>query len=225
MNDPLEFQIGSAQLTDIVHVCDLHENGIKTGFLTSLGKGFLTRFYHSMIHLDSAVLLVARNPEGKIYGFVSGTEDVTRLYRDFLRSPYVLHAIVELVKNFLFASNKSDCPKETTIRNKIYICWKWIFRIWETLTYTTKDEIQSLPKSELLSIVVNSGIRGSDVATQLMGALKSAFFARNVLTFKIVVSAENMRARRYYEKMGGVPVAEIQVHQGEVSYVYIINSF
>lgn len=47
------------------------------------------------------------------------------------------------------------------------------------------------------------------------------FADRNRAAFKIVVGAELARAHRFYRRMGAEPMAEIAVHRGAASTVYV----
>ena len=75
--------------------------------------------------------------------------------------------------------------------------------------------------AELLSIAVGPAQRGQGHAGALYAALKVFFASRGVESFRIVVGAPLAPAHRFYPRMGAVPTAEIAVHQGVSSTVYV----
>jgi ribosomal protein S18 acetylase RimI-like enzyme len=98
-----------------------------------------------------------------------------------------------------------------------------LLRIIEILRYSrgSAEEGPTLPAAELLSIAVDPALRGRGHADGLYRQL-TAFFADQGLTeYKIVVGAALAPAHRFYRRMGAEPVAEIEVHQGARSVVYV----
>ncbi|MGB7566538.1 MAG: hypothetical protein WBM07_01650, partial [Chitinivibrionales bacterium] len=65
-------------------VAQLHIQGIRTGFLSTLGNNFLMRLYRNMARTPGSVVFVARNEEDSILGFVAGTIDTGKMYKRIL---------------------------------------------------------------------------------------------------------------------------------------------
>lgn len=151
-----------------------------------------------MVTSKSAFCLVVIEDE-KIIGFVSGTENISMYYKEFLR------------KNFLKASiilfPKLSHPK---IAKKIN----------ETLFYPVKKE-KDLPEAELLSIVVEKSYQGKGISLMLFEKMIDEFKKKKINKFKVVVGSNLTAACRFYEKMGGVLHSEVEVHKGEKSRIYI----
>ena len=78
-----------------------------------------------------------------------------------------------------------------------------------------------MPKAELLSIVVNETYRGKGISQKLFARLVEEFKKRGSEQFKVTVGSNVKPACRFYEKMGGILHAEIEVHKGEKSRVYV----
>ncbi len=190
--------IEKAKDIDIEHVASLHREYIKTGFLSSLGLPFLALMYRSMSNSNNAICLVAK-VDDKIIGFSSGAISVGAFYKDFLRRNFIKTSMMLL-------------PKIIDIR--------FVKKIFETLLYPAKKE-QNLPKAELLSIVVDVSYRGKGTAQKLFVKLEEEFRSRNVKQFKVIVGSKLIAACRFYEKMGGVFSAKVEVHKGEKSRVYV----
>ncbi len=176
----------------------LHREYIKTGFLSSLGLPFLTLMYHTMGNSNNAFCVVAKD-NNKIIGFSSGTISVGTFYKDFLKRNFIRASMILLPKFF-----NVRFPK----------------KMFETLFYPAMKE-QSLPRSELLSIVVDKNYRGRGIAQELFRKLEEEFRSRNIKEFKVVVGSKLITACKFYEKMGGFFSTEIEVHKGEKSRVYV----
>ena len=181
----------------IADVASLHERYIDGGFISSLGSAFLVHLYESMITSENAFCLVAEDA-GEIHGFISGTYDLSIFYNDFLKKKFV--PVMALL-----------VPK--LIKPKIF--WKLV----ETFIYPSKQK--NLPGAELLSIVVSDKYRGKGVSESLFKSMVSEFKEKNITNFKVVVGSNLSAATRFYQKMGGIPYAEIEVHNAEVSRVYV----
>ncbi len=189
--------VENAEDIDIEHVALLHREYIETGFLSSLGLPFLILLYRSMSNSDNAFCIVVRD-NNKIIGFSSGAISVGAFYKDFLRRNFVKASLV------LF-------PRVFNIQ--------FVKRIYETLIYPARKE-QSLPKAELLSIVVGEKYRGKGIAQKLFKKAEEEFRSRDIKQFKVVVGSKLVAACKFYEKMGGVFSADVEVHKGEKSRVY-----
>ncbi len=193
--------IEKAKAHHIEYIAFLHREYIKTGFLSSLGLPFLTLMYYTMSNSHNAFCVVAKDKD-KIIGFSSGTISVGMFYKDFLK------------RNFIKASMML-IPKFISVR--------FIVKIFETLFYPARKE-QNLPKSELLSIVVDNNYRGKGIAQKLFRKIEEEFKRRNIKQFKVVVGSRLFAACRFYEKMGGVFSVEAEVHKGEKSRAYTWNT-
>jgi ribosomal protein S18 acetylase RimI-like enzyme len=187
---------------DIEKVARLHKRYISSGFLSSLGERFLEILYNYISRSEESFCIVAKH-NGKVIGFISGTENVSKLYKGFIKENF-LNAIVVLLPS-LFNPLK-------------------LLKILETLFYPKKKKIvEQLPDAELLSIVVDENFQGKNVAFLLFNELIKEFKKRNIYTFKIIVGSKLKKAIKFYEKMGCEKVGEIEVHKGEISFVYIYH--
>lgn len=82
-------------------------------------------------------------------------------------------------------------------------------------------EVSLLPAAELLSIAVDPACQGRGIAADLYAGLKIFFATRGQGAFKIIVGAPLAPAHRFHRRMGAEPVAEIEVHRGAASTVYV----
>lgn len=182
------------------HVPDvamLHKKYIDRGFISSLGSSFLEHLYDAMITSENACCLVAEDA-GELQGFISGTYELGRFYKDFMKTkllPASIALLPELIRPAVFR------------------------KIMESFLYPAKQE--RLPGAELMSIVVSEKYQGKGLSEQLFQGLMAEFKAKNIKRFKVVVGAELTAANKFYVKMGGFLYADIRVHGDEASRVYI----
>ena len=182
-------------------VAALHAAHINKGFLATLGLPFLSLMYRAIDEAEGSVLLT-EEIEGRVVGFVAGSEGMAAIYRKMLRYParLALSLLPSLVR-----------PNR-------------LMRILELLRYGGGASTEQLPRAELLSIAVDLSVRGAGVSERLYRRLQAHFAERGVRAFRIVVGDSLAAAHRYYRKMGASEVARIEVHAGEGSIVYVQES-
>jgi ribosomal protein S18 acetylase RimI-like enzyme len=181
-------------------VAQLHAEHIDQGFLSLLGPRFLALLYQAIDESPASTLILARE-EDQVVGFVSGALGMGLIYRQLLR--HGLRLMLALAPSLLMPNR--------------------LWRIIEILRYSQRghDHGPKLPKAELLSIVVDPAFRGRQHADDLYRQLGDFFAGRGEPEFKIIVGVALAPAHRFYQRMGARPVAEIEVHQGVRSIVYV----
>jgi ribosomal protein S18 acetylase RimI-like enzyme len=202
---PKEIGVRAAVKADCARVAQLHATGINEGFLASLGPRFLGRLYGRMVASRRAFLLVAydlqKTPsdgDHQVIGFVSGTESVPGLYREFLLRDGVVAGIVaapQLVR---------AVPK-----------------LIETFRYGTSDA-QPGPQgtgseTELLSLAVAPEARRLGVGASLVDSFHAAAKSSGSISARVVVGATNEAAIRLYESGGFVEAERFELHAGSES--------
>lgn len=173
-------------------VARLHQEMIDTGFLSSLGHGFLTVLYRAMIRDDQEEVIVAE-VDGAVVGFVAGTPDTSGFYRRFIKQN-LLPAGVRMVPAMV---------RPSAFR-----------RILETLRHGSDDAAAG---PELLSLAVAPTMRGRGVAGGLCDALFTWAISRGLTTMSVVVGAGNEVAISVYERCGFVRHRSFELHAGEES--------
>ena len=185
--------------SDYRAVASLHCDYINQSFLATLGVPFLSLLYET-IDKDSESILLVERVDHSIVGFVAGTRELGRIYKQLLFKPLRL---IYALKSCLLSPSK-------------------MFKIIELLLISKNSNISSyIPKQELLSIVVNPAYQGRGHAENLFNALCSHFREEGASSFSIVVGSNLDRAQAFYTKMGSIPVKKIQVHKGTDSVVYV----
>jgi glycosyltransferase involved in cell wall biosynthesis/ribosomal protein S18 acetylase RimI-like enzyme len=192
--------IRQARRSDAAGIARMHMENISTGFLSSLGQGFLTRLYRSMIAWPQAVVLVADAGAGPV-GFVAGVADTGAFYKHFVvRSgvPAGIAALPALIRPSGFR------------------------KAWETLRYSDEgDGPGAGVKAELLSMAVDPPFRGQGLAHRLGTGLLADPVIVEGGAVSVVVGAANPVAIAAYQKMGFVDAGEIEVHAAETSRVLV----
>jgi ribosomal protein S18 acetylase RimI-like enzyme len=175
----------------------LHRRGIDTGFLSSLGDGFLTVLYRAMISEQAAVVLIAEDESGPI-GFVTGMADTGDFYKRFL-------------KRYAFEAGLRASPR--LVRPSA------IRKVIETLRYGGGDH--SGVEAELLSMAVVDERRGLGVAQRMQSQLLERMAGMGIPAVKVVVGSNNEKAIASYRRAGFEPAGTIEVHAGESSEVLV----
>lgn len=180
-------------------VAQLHCGQINQGFLATLGIPFLALLYEA-IDKDPCSVLIVKEDDGDIVGFVSGTASLRPIYIQLLSRPYAL--FVALV-GCLFSISK-------------------LLKIIEILLISRNNPILTgLPIHELLTIVVKPSHQGKGYAGDLFESLCSYFEMADVVDFRIIVGVGLDRAHAFYLKMGCKVVGEVEIHKGKNSLIYV----
>lgn len=180
-------------------VASLHKKEISESFLGNLGDSFLEFMYRSFLKLDEFICFVAYEND-KAVGFICGSENTSRLYREFLRT------------NFLAVLTKVSI---SMLKPSVFI------GIIETLTYGRRRTNGDLPVAELISFAIQKPNRGQGTARALFVALVKTFEERKIDQFKVVVGVNLLAANAFYKKMGLKFVVETQIHSGKPSFIYV----
>ena len=189
-------EIRRATPRDAMALAELHASEIATGFLPSLGRGFMRILYKALIGWNGAVALVVDDGGGPV-AFTVGVEDVGQFYSSF----YKIHG---------WRAALAALPR--LVRPSIFR------RAWETFRYG-QDHVE-VP-AELLSMVVAPRARGRGLSVMLGARLLDDLTQRGATAVKVTVGSENGTALGAYRKMGFKDTERIQVHAGESSEVLV----
>jgi ribosomal protein S18 acetylase RimI-like enzyme len=186
--------------TKVFQACArIHRDEITAGFLSTMGEDFLAQLYRTIARSSSAFLFIARTNH-RILGFVCGSQDTKRVYRDFL-----LHAGLRMVPKLL--------PTLFSIAR--------VKRVFETLRYPRRRELATLPDAEILNFCVSSDAQGLGIGRALFGKMLVEFKSRGVECIRIVVGESQKTAQRFYAAAGAEQVARVSVHRESPSIVYL----
>jgi len=182
-------------------VARLHIQGINTGFISSLGIGFVTALYEAIVEDDNSFGFVAEEND-KVLGFVAFTTNINKLYKSVI-----------LKKGWRFA---------LLLAGKMFSL-KRIKKVFETLFYPSRTKKMNLPSAELLSIVVADERQGKGLGLQLLQKGLAGCAKRGIDKVKVLVGADNKPANELYQKCGFELVGQIDSH-GVISNVYVAKT-
>jgi len=95
-----------------------------------------------------------------------------------------------------------------------------IRKIVETLVYPSKNELNDLPKAELLDIAISKEYQGRGLAQILFKEFSACLNEFGIDEFKITTGESLKQAQRFYEKLGAIKIGTIEVHKGQKTFVY-----
>lgn len=75
-----DVSIRSATRSDMHQIARLHRKSFRGFFLTELGLFFLIRYYSIVLEYKKGILLVAKNSDGRLVGFVAGFLEPGKFY-------------------------------------------------------------------------------------------------------------------------------------------------
>jgi GNAT superfamily N-acetyltransferase len=183
-------------------VANIHREEIDSGFMSTLGHKFLVNMYKSLA-VSSHIYLLAAIKDDKILGFICGSTDTGKAYKEvlFKRAVSFLPALL---------------PKIISIEK--------IRGIIEVFFYPAKKQGKDLPRSEILNFCVSAVEQHRGIGSLLFSSLVDEFLRVNVDRIKIVTGEEQETAHRFYEKVGARNVGELSVHGGHRSFVYLFEA-
>ncbi len=187
-------------------VARLHRLALPNGFLSKLGDGFLGELYEAIGKAPRSGVWVAIGDSGQILGFISGTADVRRSFRDVLWRSW--HRLIR----YLFPS-----------------LWSWsaLRHIVETLTYPFRSSSEEntaaralqLP-GELLSVAVSENARGQGVGRKLVETLETALGEWGYRgEYRVVTDSQDPRSNAFYLGVG-FSAAGTFTHHGHLMSVF-----
>jgi ribosomal protein S18 acetylase RimI-like enzyme len=175
----------------------MHLEQIPTGQLSSMGPGFVTAFYRTLIDSDLGFAFVAER-DGRPVGYATGIVHWRRFYRIFVG------------RNWLLAAR--------AVIRRLLSLDRWR-RLAETTRYAAAA---TLPDAELLSIALRSEARGTGTADALVREVLGEFTRRAVTQVRVTTASDNIPAARLYERTGFRLLDKMQIHPGESADVYVI---
>jgi len=185
----------------VEQVAALHIEGIKTGFISSLGISFVTALYEAIAKNKSSFGFVAEEND-KVLGFVAFTTNINKLYKSVILKKGWRFALLSAGKMFSLKRTK---------------------KVFETLFYPSRIKKMNLPSAELLSIVVADESQGKGLGLQLLQKGLAGCAKRGIDKVKVLVGADNKPANKFYLKCGFELVGQIDSH-GVVSNIYVVKT-
>ncbi|MDR0849785.1 MAG: GNAT family N-acetyltransferase [Propionibacteriaceae bacterium] len=163
----------------------LHEKNFPDYYLTQLGTPLLTSFYLHFLSHPNNLCVIATGASG-VDGLALFVDDydtqMAAFYRKYWRS-----LVVGILRGFL--------------RHPARVLVGTFKRVAGLFSHDSVI-VPNLPRVTLLSIVVESSIRGKGLGRELVQTGTAALSARGVSTYYLSVVATNTAAIAFYEKIG-----------------------
>ena len=179
-------------------IADLHIQGIPTGFISSLGQGFVAALYEAIAEDDNSFGYVAVEDD-EVLAFIAFSTNLSKLYKH-----------VALKKGFRFA----------IILVRRMLSFRVFKKVIDNILYPSRMKKVGLPSAELLSIVVSPQSQGKGIAGQLVEKGLQECKARSINKVKVLVSADNELANNLYENSGFEFHSRLDSH-GVKSNIYV----
>jgi len=194
---------------DLDQVVDLHKKCFPTSRSTKLGKKFLKKFYswYTIYHPE---LSFVSEGAGEVVGFICGTLGSGGGQQRF---KFTLPIIIQ-----------------SLINNPLLIFNKVTFKSWKVLINALKIKKKSIPndqkpagkKGALDSIAIDSRARGHSIGILLVQKFEEAAREQGATYLSLGVEADNIPARKLYEKCGWRLAFE-KLDENSASYMKDIN--
>ena len=182
-------------------LAEIHQEEITAGFLSTLGPDFLERLYR-FIAASRHAFIFAATGQGQARGFICGSLNTNRLYRDLL-----LRHGWELAPRLL--------PRIFSVAR--------LRRLKETLFYPQKRECRELPVSEILNFCVRRRYQRQGIARLLFKYLVAEFKSFQIEKIKIVTGEQQTSAQAFYQAMHARQISDLIIHDGTLSHVFIYD--
>ena len=190
---------GNVNLDVYKQIAAIHKQEINSGFLSGFNNKFLIYLYKAIAGSSYSFLYVALQ-EQTVVGFICGSTETRKLYRYFLLHYWVLVWPYIFKKTFSF---------------------KNLTKMIEILIYPKHKSQIKLPNSEILNFCVNSKAQRQGIGQKLFKSLVGEFKERSIAKIKIITGANQLKAQRFYEKLGANLVSSIELHKGVTSLVFL----
>ncbi len=213
---PAQGTVRLATRRDAPAVAALHAMAIDEGFLSTLGERFLSRLYSRIVASPHGFLLVADSPEPvggpepRLAGFVAGSAEVGRLYREFL------------LRDGLSVTISSG---GRLIRS--------LPRVVETLRHGASGAVARHghaahsgdrgAETELLALAVDGAERRRGIGAALVEAFLMTARSPGSVSARVVVGATNSRAIALYGRAGFRESARLELHSGTESLLMRVS--
>jgi ribosomal protein S18 acetylase RimI-like enzyme len=179
---------------DARFAASLHVAEIRTGFLSTLGPGFLFRLYRRIACTEGSFLLLAQARDGPV-GFIAGSLDLRRLYRNFL------------VSDGVFAVAGASMHLLRSLPRAI-----------ETLRHGMGDS-SGAEGAELLAVAVDPAWRSKQVGRRLVGGFFDELQSLGAASAHVVVGSDNAPALALYRSAGFTEPVSYRMHSGTSSVI------
>ena len=203
-NEQIVYKTDSLTSEEIKAAVRIQLQELNEGFLSSLGEKPLTLIFSFAASNPSGVLVLAKNSEtDKVIGYVLGSTNTRRFYKEFLVKRFVPAVVYFLPRMLSLAKIKKG---------------------FETLLYPMRKKEKNIQEkkcdAELLDLAVTKDYHGKGIAPRLFEMLVQQFHQKGAQCFDIPTTEGLETAHHFYEKMGAQRVGVVYVHGQQKTFIY-----
>jgi len=191
--------IGTMHPSDASYIADFHRQSISSGFISTLPIAFIKRLYIYINTSPFSTVLVSKDEEGRVGGYIAGTISTAGMYKWILGR----HAIS------LGLSALPACLSLPAIKNVIETLWYGF--------YNKSDSGASAAEgAELLSIVVSPDFRRKNIGRGLVAAFERYLLDKKISSYTVTTHAANAISTSFYRGLGFVEARRFMHHGNEM---------
>lgn len=193
-----ETKIRLMKLSDLKEVSQVHKSAFSNSFITKLGLGAIKRYYKWQLEGPHEHYSLVAERDGRIVGFCVGGISRGSLI-GFLRKNIFYLSVVVMLRFWLLFNKELFAKFIYGVRlllKKIFI--------------DKKEEEKTLGNDSfgILAICVSPGYQGLGISQQLMEVSEKEAIRKNFKQMHLTVAKKNLRAIRFYEKLGYKKIEE-----------------
>jgi GNAT superfamily N-acetyltransferase len=190
-------------------VAKLHCQGIRRGFISSLGLPFVRTMYRGIGRAPGACVLTRGGLNGPVEGFVAGTVNTRRMFRWILPRYGARLALRLLFRLF------SPIVLKNALETVIYIG-----RRSDRDDDSGEPEAATESTAELLAIAVSAEYRNKGVGRGLITDFECFLRAHSCDRYKVVTDAGDAASNGFYEA-SGFSLSRSFLHHGQRMNEYV----
>lgn len=191
-------QVREVTIEDVPSIATLHQQVFPDYFLAHMGQSFLERFYREFVDFPENYGCVALY-NNDVIGFVVGTSNPAKLYSHFYRRNFF--SLAWIVTGRLLI--------DPFVRNNIAARMVHLrFALRSLPGFSRRHDVAQTPgapsiaTARLLSIGVDSQVRGSGVADRMVRYFCEQLQRNSITVVGLSVRTNNHRAIAFYERTG-----------------------
>jgi len=198
-----EYTIGQIRDNEWYQVAELIAQVIPNALISKLGNRFGAAYYHKIVEQEYSCGYAARDESDNILGVIVGTMDYPKV-----RSI----AFKEQLLKLLIAAN---------FRLLGWSVIKWVIKGVLVKGSREKQDHTDRPVAKLIAIALYSKARGTGLARKLVEKMEKYMVSKGLCEpYTILTEEANVRANKFYEKIGATFVRTNLHHGREINEWY-----
>lgn len=183
--------IRPALYSDLKCIAVVHKECFQGTFISYWGKSLIEKYYKEFY--EEKPLFVVAEEGDEVVGFCMGYQSGSKAKKNFIRKNFI-----QLASRMIVLCLSFNC----LVIKKCFSLFPF-----KHDNRSISNEVQ-MPSADLLSICVKDPYKGRGVAKNLIDAFESLLLKNGLPDYSLSVYKNNVRAIRFYEKMGFYVIQE-----------------